>query len=140
MNRLLPCLALPLALSLGVACHKDDSAADTARVTGATVPAAPATAADNTAANARDNRGTLTPLDQSNREGDLATTQEIRKALIASDSLSSDAKNVKIITEDGTVTLRGVVQSDAERATVELMSRKAAETDRVVNEIEVESK
>ena len=69
------------------------------------------TAPDNTARNVRDRDGTtLTPGDQSESKADLALTQRIRQAIVADDSLSTTAHNVKIITSDGVVTLRGPVQ------------------------------
>jgi osmotically-inducible protein OsmY len=65
-------------------------------------------APDNTGTNVRDRGGeTKTPGDQSENEADRTITQNIRQALTADDSLSTNAKNVKIITNDGTVTLRG---------------------------------
>ncbi len=142
MKRYLPLAVTPLLLVLAAGCNNKGSQSDTTQTTGGTVPAAPATAlpSDNTGVNARDTTGAMTPLDQGNQADDLQTTQEIRKALIDSDSLSADAKNVKIITNGGIVTLRGPVRSDAERATVEMMARKAAETDRIVNELDVEAK
>lgn len=61
----------------------------------------------------------LTAQDQSNTESDLAITQAIRSALTGDDSLSMSARNVTIITEDSVVTLRGNVNSAAERSKVE---------------------
>ena len=140
MNRSTLLLVAPLLLSLAVACDKSNQT-DTTHTTGGTVPAgATPSSNDNTGLNARDNGSALTPFDQSNRQADLDTTQDIRKALIADDSLSADAKNVKIITNDGIVTLRGPVKDDGERARVELMARKAAETDRIVNELDAPAK
>lgn len=73
-----------------------------------------ANAADNTAANKVDaDQNTLTPADQGTSESDVKTTKDIRVALM-SDELSFNAKNIKIITKDGHVTLRGVVDSAAE--------------------------
>ena len=62
-------------------------------------------AADNSAVNQRD-RGheNLTPMDQSNKPSDLKMTREIRRAIVKDDQLSTDAKNIKIITIDGAVT------------------------------------
>ena len=57
------------------------------------------TAPDNTGRNVRDRSGdTVTPGDQSNEKADLHLTQEIRQAVMADKSLSTNAKNVKIIT------------------------------------------
>jgi hypothetical protein len=57
--------------------------------------------------------GSVTPLDQSEQEGDLATTQRIRKALLHED-LSFAAKNVLVITEGDHVVLKGQVRSSSE--------------------------
>jgi hyperosmotically inducible protein len=56
---------------------------------------------------------------QSNRSTDISTTRDIRRALIKHKSLSMRAHNVTIITQDGKVTLKGKVDSDAEKQTVE---------------------
>lgn len=76
-------------------------------------------AADNTSRNARDRSGqTLTPTDQSESASDRALTQAIRKSLTEDGSLSTDAKNIKIISRDGRVTLRGVVASEEEKESI----------------------
>lgn len=76
-------------------------------------------AADNTANNKKDADGTtLTPVDQSNDPADIKTTADIRKMVIDDDSLSALAKNVKIITVDQVVTLRGPVETEKEKATI----------------------
>ncbi|MEO6027781.1 MAG: BON domain-containing protein, partial [Candidatus Binatia bacterium] len=81
--------------------------------------------ADNTKRNARDADGTtLTPLDQSENETDRTITQQIRKAVVGQDQLSMNAKNVKIITQDGVVTLRGPVKSAEEKATIASVAQK----------------
>ena len=60
--------------------------------------------ADNTAQNERDRKHEeVTPLDQSNRSDDLATTKRIRQAIMADKSLSLDAHNVKVITANGQI-------------------------------------
>src|ERR1044071_6788385 len=66
------------------------------------------TQVDNSATNARDRSGeTQTSGDQSNSSADLKTTQAIRQALMKDGELSMTAKNVKIVTANGQVTLRG---------------------------------
>ncbi len=73
--------------------------------------------ADNSGKNVRDRQeGAQTPGDQSNAKSDVAITQAIRKAVVADKALSTNAHNVKIITADGVVTLRGPVKSSAEKA------------------------
>ncbi|MDB4985959.1 MAG: putative hyperosmotically inducible periplasmic protein [Myxococcaceae bacterium] len=96
------------------------------------------TSADNTRVNERDRESTaLTPMDQSEEASDRELVQRIRKAVIADDSLSFTAKNVKIITRDGRVTLRGAVNSAQEKATIEKAAREAAGPKHVTNELEV---
>jgi hyperosmotically inducible periplasmic protein len=103
--------------------------------------AAHAADADNSGRNTRD-RGdaTLTPMDQGGSEGDRTITQQIRKALVADKALSTNAHNVKIITVDSVVTLRGPVKSPAEKATIADVARKTGGVKRVDNQLEVEAK
>jgi hyperosmotically inducible periplasmic protein len=56
---------------------------------------------------------------QSNQSSDIAITRDIRRALVKDKSLSVEAHNVTIITKGGKVTLKGRVQSAAEKQTVE---------------------
>jgi len=96
-------------------------------------------APDNTAVNQRDQQAaTATPLDQGDSERDVALTKTIRAAVVANDSLSFEAKNVKIITQNGKVTLRGPVKSKEESQTIERTAEEAAGLDQVANELEVE--
>ena len=99
------------------ACNKDNTA-DTTRTTSANPGVAPTTGdnADNTKLNERD-RGNATPTsgDQSNAKPDIVITAEIRKQIVGDGALSMDAKNVKIITQNGVVILRGPVHSEAEK-------------------------
>jgi len=60
----------------------------------------------------------ITPFSQSNKPADIEMTRQIRRALMADKSLSTTARNVKVITIDGTVTLRGPVNSEHEKAVV----------------------
>jgi hyperosmotically inducible protein len=74
---------------------------------------------DNSGRNVRDrDNATKTSGDQSENEGDRTITQDIRRAITSDDALSTNAKNVKIVTNDGTVTLRGPVKSEKEKADV----------------------
>lgn len=94
--------------------------------------------ADNTGVNERDREGSaLTPLDQGSSEADIELTQSIRQALMDADALSFTAKNVKIITRDGQVVLRGTVKSAAERSTIQRLAKDAAGKGRVTNQLEV---
>ena len=135
MNRKVAMLLILAPFVLIVGCNRDNSPVDTTHITGGNTPAASAPSA-----NAHEQAGGATPLDQGNNPADLETTQQIRKAIMADDSLSNDAKNVKIITNGGIVTLRGAVRSETERANIELKARKAAGTERVVDELEIANK
>ena len=76
-------------------------------------------AADDSEQNQRDrDHQNLTPLDQSNKPADLEMTRNIRRALVKDDQLSTEAKNIKIITVNGAVTLRGPVKTDQEKAAI----------------------
>jgi hyperosmotically inducible periplasmic protein len=105
-------------------------------------PAPPAqTAPDNTGRNVRD-RGdaTLTPGDQSENQADRTLTKQIRKAVVADKSLSTMAKNVKIITVNGLVTLRGPVKNPHEKETIEAKAQQIAGVNKVDNQLEVKGR
>ena len=96
--------------------------------------------ADNTSRNVRDrNSQTLTPLDQSNNKSDVATTAQIRKGIIAEKNMSINAQNVKIITIDGRVTLRGPVNSEAEKRLIGEIANQSAPAVNVDNQLEVQT-
>jgi len=93
---------------------------------------------DNTKVNKRDvGSGSLTPMDQKENQTDLQITQRIRKAVVGDGSLSFTAKNVKIITANGKVTLRGPVKSDEERGAIEAAAVRVAGAGNVDDQIEV---
>lgn len=93
---------------------------------------------DNTGRNSRDrDNQTKTSGDQSENEADRKITQDIRSALTSDDSLSTDAKNVKVITSDGTVTLRGPVKNDKEKTQIEAKAKQVTGVKRVDNQLEV---
>jgi hyperosmotically inducible protein len=95
--------------------------------------------ADNTKVNERDrDDSALTAMDQGNGEQDIKITQQIRQAVMDDDSLSFNAKNVKIITVDGKVTLRGPVANSKERTTIGAAAKRVAGGARVDNQLEVE--
>ncbi len=100
----------------------------------------PTLAPDNSRVNARDRSGqTLTPTDQGSSESDRKITQHVRQAVVKDSSLSFTAKNVKIITINGKVTLRGPVKSDAEKATIEAAARSVAGDGQVESFLEVKN-
>jgi sporulation protein YlmC with PRC-barrel domain len=98
----------------------------------------PTTEPDNTARNVRDRKNnTLTPLDQGNSTADVATTAQIRKEIVAGKNMSVNAKNVKIITNNGQVTLRGPVNSAEEKRLIGEIANRIARSENVDNQLEV---
>ena len=97
--------------------------------------------ADNTAKNERDRSGeTQTSGDQSNNSADLKTTQAIRQALMKDSELSATAKNIKVITTNGHVTLRGPVRTSQEKAKVDQLAKSAAGGAQIEDQLEVTNK
>ena len=93
---------------------------------------------DNTATNQRDRSGeTKTSGDQSNTSADLKITQAIRRALMKDGGLSMTAKNIKIITASGQVTLRGPVKTAEEKARIDQLAKSAAGGAKIDNQLEV---
>ncbi len=91
----------------------------------------------NTGVNIRDRDSTAkTPLDQNENKADIDITAEIRKRVVES-KMSVNAHNVKIITQDGTVTLRGPVKTEEEKRTIEQIALTAAGANKVDNKLEV---
>lgn len=125
------CLVV-LAVALGVFSATPTRAGDPA-----TTGEAAQVPADNTGRNVRDRAETLTSGDQSETEGDRTLTQKIRQAVVADDALSMTAKNVKIITVNGVVTLRGPVKSDDERKAIAAKAEQVAGAGKVQNHLEV---
>ena len=96
--------------------------------------------ADNTARSARDSTGkTVTPMDQSENEGDRSITQRVRKAVVDNDALSTNAHNVKIVAENGVVTLRGPVNTPQEKNTVVAAAEMTSGVKRVDDQLEVKA-
>src|SRR5689334_10807639 len=84
-------------------------------------------APDNTAVNRRDVEArTKTPIDQKENQADVNLTAKIRRQVLEVKDLSVDARNAKIVTSDGKVTLRGPVKSVEERDTLERIARECA--------------
>jgi osmotically-inducible protein OsmY len=97
--------------------------------------------ANNTANNQRDRSGeTKTSGDQSNTSADLQITQAIRRGLMKDDGLSSDAKNIKVITANGQVTLRGPVNNAEEKTKVEQIAKSAAGGAQIVDQLDIKNK
>jgi len=93
---------------------------------------------DNSAINERDRSGeTETSGDQSNSSADLKITQAIRQALVKDSELSMTAKNIKVITNNGQVTLRGPVKNAQEKAKIDQLAKSAAGGAQIDNQVDV---
>lgn len=95
-------------------------------------------AADNSAVNTRDREpAAKTPIDQNENETDIKITADIRKRVLEQPDFSVNARNVKIITADGKVTLRGPVTTEAERDAINKIAHDIAGQDKVDSQLEV---
>jgi osmotically-inducible protein OsmY len=93
--------------------------------------------ASNTGINKRDRDDkTLTPMDQLNNPSDLKITQEIRQALMKGE-FSMDAKNIKVITRNGAVTLRGPVKTAAELEQINVLVKAMPSVKSIDNQLQV---
>ena len=91
----------------------------------------------NTGVNVRDRDSTAkTPIDQNENQTDIDITAEVRQRVVET-KMSVNAHNVKIITQDGTVTLRGPVKTEEEKRTIEQIALTAAGANKVDNQLEV---
>jgi hyperosmotically inducible periplasmic protein len=100
----------------------------------------PPAAADNTKRNAAEqNHQTDTAEQQSNQKDDLALTQRIRQAVVKDPALSMNAKNIKIITRQGKVLLRGPVDTPQEKARLAAKAGDLAGPGNVEDQLEVKT-
>jgi len=102
------------------------------------LPLSAQTPADNTKVNTRDKAKTAVTADQQkDNPGDRDLTQKIRQSIMQDKSLSTYAHNVKIVTQNGQVTLKGPVRSDAERKSIEAKAIDLAGPSHVTNQMSV---
>ena len=121
-------LLLALLLAASVGAHAATPPANTSP------PPDPA----NTGVNKRDaNDANPTADDQSQSSADLDLAKRIRQSIVADDSLSANGKNVKVVTRDGMVTLRGPVKNEQEKKSIEDKAAQIAGADKVSNQLEV---
>ncbi|HWR49617.1 MAG TPA: BON domain-containing protein [Bryobacteraceae bacterium] len=100
------------------------------------LPQAPAP--DNTAVNKRDRNKAAKTADQANQNApDRELMRKIRRSIMDDKSLSTYAHNVKVIAENGKVTLKGPVRTEDEKRSVEAKAVEVAGTGNVTNEISV---
>jgi hypothetical protein len=102
------------------------------------IPAIAQTPPDNTKVNTRDRApGAVTADQQKDNAGDREITRKIRQSLMKDKALSRYAHNVKVIAQDGQVTLKGPVRSDDEKRTVEAKAAEVAGAGHVTNDMSV---
>ena len=100
-----------------------------------------AESADNTKINKRDTSSKeLTADQQGQTKEDREITQKIRRAIVTDKSLSTNAHNVKIITVDGAVTLKGPVASEGEKKNIEEKAAQIAGNNKIKSEIGIAPK
>lgn len=127
-------LIIPFIFLAAAACDRS-SAKEAANGQEAPSKNAPA---DNSEKNERDRNGAaLTPGDQGSNESDRTITQQIRQGVVKDDALSITGKNVKIITVDGVVTLRGPVKTNDEKSNILAIAESVQGVKRVDNQLEV---
>ena len=105
------------------------------------IPAFPAgaqTPADNTKVNQRDRaKGATTADQQKENTNDRQLTAQIRRAIVKDKSLSTYAHNIKIVTQNGQVTLKGPVRSEDEKRAIEAKAAEVAGQDKVSSELNI---
>jgi hyperosmotically inducible protein len=127
-------LAIAITLLMGI-CGSPRLARATDRSTTGQAAQFPA---DDSGRNVRDRQSdTETAGDQSSSPADIALAQKIRQQVVADGSLSTMAHNVKIITVNGVVTLRGPVKDPSEKARVAATAAQIAGAGRVHNDLEI---
>jgi hyperosmotically inducible protein len=96
---------------------------------------------DNTKVNERDrNANEPTADQQKENRSDRNITQQVRQALVKDKSLSTYAHNVKVITQNGRVTLKGPVRSEEEKKAVEAKAEEVAGAGKVTDQLDVKPK
>lgn len=97
--------------------------------------------ADNTKINQRDRQGDEPTADQQKSgRSDRDITQQIRSSIMHDKSMSTYAHNVKVITQNGQVTVKGPVRSEEEKKAIEEKAAEVAGADKVTSELEVQPK
>ena len=102
---------------------------------------APSTAPDNTKVNTRDRKTSAVTADQQKENrSDRDITADIRKALMDNKDMSTYAHNVKVITRNGMVTLKGPVRSEDEKKAIEAKATEIAGNGKVKSMLAVKPK
>ena len=96
---------------------------------------------DNTRVNQNDRgRNSPTADQQKDDQNDVRMTQDIRRSIVKDKSMSTYAQNIKIVTQNGMVTLRGPVRSEEEKNAIEAKASEVAGAKHVRNELQVAPK
>jgi hyperosmotically inducible protein len=74
---------------------------------------------------------------QPNSKADRQITAKIRKAIVSEKDLSTYAHNIKVITVNGQVTLKGPVQTEDEKQKVASIAANVVSPDKIVNDLTV---
>jgi hyperosmotically inducible protein len=107
----------------------------------ANVPQNQQPAPDNTKTNQGDaDKGAVTADQQKMNPADRTTTKQIRKSIMQDKSLSTYAHNIKIITQDGKVTLKGPVRTEDDKTSLEAKAVAVAGAGNVTNQLEIAPK
>jgi hyperosmotically inducible periplasmic protein len=93
---------------------------------------------DNTRVNKRDRSGEQGTADQQKQNSsDIELARKIRSSITKDKSLSTYAHNVKVITQDGIVTLKGPVRSEEESKVIESKAAEVAGASNVKNQLDI---
>lgn len=126
------------ALGVAAACERPADNRAEHNTAPATESPAAGPSATNTARNERDrDPAKLTPEDQGGSDMDRGLTQRVRQGVVKDDALSMTGKNIKIITHEGVVTLRGPVKTAEERTQIGAIASKTDGVKRVDNQLEI---
>jgi osmotically-inducible protein OsmY len=79
----------------------------------------------------------VTAMDQSNDAADVAVARSIRQSIVDAGSMSMNARNVKVVAENGVVTLRGPVDGELEKEAIVGIAMRTPGVTRVDDQLEV---
>jgi hyperosmotically inducible protein len=98
-----------------------------------------APAPDNTKTNQRDRSDNAATADQQKENrSDRELARRIRRAIVKDKSLSTYAHNVKVVVQNGAVTLKGPVRTEEDKKAIEGKATEAAGEGKVTSELEVQ--
>jgi len=137
--------AMAMALFVVSACSNNPNRRETARKTEPSSDQIassarnnePPPAPDNTGRNAEQPNPPGPPFEQGTSDSDMQTTQRVRQAMMDDSSLSTTAKNVKVITLEGKVLLQGPVTTEQERSRIESIAEGVVGAGNVRSAMEV---